>query len=58
VEHNNAKWRATMQEEMKALHKNNTWDLVQLPNGKKVDAGGCSPSSIRPMVLWNNTRPN
>jgi hypothetical protein len=47
-----------MQEEMKALHKNNTWDLVQLPNGKKVDAGGCSPSSIRPMVLWNDTRPN
>jgi hypothetical protein len=28
-----------MQEEMKALHKNNTWNLVKLPNGKK--AAGC-----------------
>jgi hypothetical protein len=28
-----------MQEEMKALHKNMTWDLVRLPNGKK--AIGC-----------------
>jgi hypothetical protein len=28
------KWRETMQKEMKALHKNNTWDLVKLPNGK------------------------
>jgi hypothetical protein len=25
-----------MQEEMKALHKNQTWDLVKLPNEKKV----------------------
>lgn len=29
------KWRTTMQEEMKALHKNKTWDLVKLPNEKK-----------------------
>jgi hypothetical protein len=26
------KWRTAMQEEMKALHKNKTWDLVKLPN--------------------------
>lgn len=25
-----------MQEEMKALYKNKTWDLVKLPSGKKV----------------------
>jgi hypothetical protein len=25
-----------MQKEMKALHKNKTWDLVKLPNEKKV----------------------
>jgi len=30
------KWRTAMQEEMKALHKNQTWDLVKLPNEKKV----------------------
>jgi hypothetical protein len=30
------KWRTTMHEDMEALHKNKTWDLVKLPNGKKV----------------------
>ena len=30
------KWRTAMPEEMKALHKNKTWDLVKLPNEKKV----------------------
>jgi hypothetical protein len=30
------KWRTAMHEEMEALHKNKTWDLVKLPNGKKV----------------------
>jgi hypothetical protein len=29
------KWRTTMQEEMKALHKNKTWDLIKLPNEEK-----------------------
>jgi hypothetical protein len=28
-------WRTAMQEEMKALHKNKTWDIVKLPNEKK-----------------------
>ena len=25
-----------MQKEMESLHKNDTWDLVRLPKGKKV----------------------
>lgn len=31
-----AKWKEAMDEEMKSLHKNQTWDLVQLPKGKKT----------------------
>ena len=30
------KWELVMQEEIKALHSNNTWDLVELPKGRKV----------------------
>ncbi|KAG8472490.1 hypothetical protein CXB51_034176 [Gossypium anomalum] len=30
------KWMFAMQEEMKSLHKNRTWDLMKLPKGKKV----------------------
>jgi hypothetical protein len=33
------KWREAMKEEMYALQKNKTWELVQLPKGKK--AVGC-----------------
>jgi hypothetical protein len=29
-------WQATMKEELDALHKNNTWDMVDLPPGKSV----------------------
>jgi hypothetical protein len=32
----NPLWQATMKEELDALHKNNTWDLVDLPPGKSV----------------------
>ncbi|PSS08126.1 Endonuclease [Actinidia chinensis var. chinensis] len=35
----NPKWKRAMDEEMKSLHKNQTWELVQLPKGKK--AIGC-----------------
>ncbi|KAE8680667.1 Thioredoxin superfamily protein, putative isoform 2 [Hibiscus syriacus] len=28
-------WMMAMQEEIEALHKNNTWDLVSLPQGRK-----------------------
>jgi len=37
------KWRTEMQEEIKALHKNMSWDLVKLPNWK--------------MTIWTNIRP-
>ena len=30
------KWMIAMQEEMKSLHKNGTWDMVRLPKGKKA----------------------
>ncbi|KAJ4713234.1 Retrovirus-related Pol polyprotein from transposon TNT 1-94 [Melia azedarach] len=30
------KWRATVLEEMKALKKNDTWELIKLPTGKKT----------------------
>ena len=33
------KWKEVMQEEMRALKKNDKWDLVDLPNGKR--AVGC-----------------
>jgi transposase InsO family protein len=29
-------WMTAMQEEIEALHKNNTWDLVPLPQGRKA----------------------
>jgi len=32
-------WKDTMMEEMSSLHKNNTWELSELPKGKK--ATGC-----------------
>ena len=34
-EHSN-KWEVAMQEEIKALHQNNTWEFVELPKGKKA----------------------
>ena len=31
-----SKWELAMQEEIKALHANDTWDLVVLPKGRKA----------------------
>jgi hypothetical protein len=28
-------WKDAMLEDMESLHKNETWDLVELPNGRK-----------------------
>ncbi|GKE32300.1 hypothetical protein Tco_1451622, partial [Tanacetum coccineum] len=28
-------WKATMQEEIEALYKNKTWELMPLPEGRK-----------------------
>ena len=30
------KWRSAVMEELRALEKNNTWDIVSLPNGKNT----------------------
>jgi hypothetical protein len=30
------RWKDAMKEEMSALQKNKTWELVQLPRGKKT----------------------
>ena len=31
-----SQWTTAMQEEVEALHKNKTWDLVPLPSGRKA----------------------
>lgn len=33
---NDLKWRGAMLEELCALEKNKTWDLVKLPDGKTI----------------------
>ena len=30
------RWKATVEEEMDALLKNNAWEIINLPQGKKV----------------------
>ena len=35
-------WRLAMEAEMDALQKNETWELVDLPSGKKKPVGVCS----------------
>ncbi|KAE8702521.1 hypothetical protein F3Y22_tig00110482pilonHSYRG00238 [Hibiscus syriacus] len=44
-------WIMAMQEEIEALHKNNTWDLVQLPQGKKSIVG--KPEAMRAQMSPN-----
>ena len=33
---NNIKWKKAMQEELKSLHDNNMWELVEWPKGRNV----------------------
>lgn len=39
LNNNSESWLAAMEEEMESLHKNQTWEVVPLPIGKK--AIGC-----------------
>lgn len=40
---NEPKWKLTVLEDMNALIKNDTWEVVELPREKKLwDANGCS----------------
>ena len=32
----NLKWKSSIIDEMKALHKNHIWELITLPIGKKI----------------------
>lgn len=41
---NQPRWKNVVCEEIKALEKNNTWDIIDLPKGKKqLDVSGYSP---------------
>ena len=43
-------------EEMRALHKNETWEVVCLVEKTQWDANGFSQSNIKPMALLRATR--
>ena len=44
-----------MVEEMDALDKNEAWNLVKLPAGRKFDA--CLKISLMQKVKWRSTKP-
>ena len=54
--HTDPFWQQAMNEEQDALHKNNTWDMIDLPLGQFVV--GCRWVRSRPrlMDLLNDTR--
>ena len=33
---NKVKWKEAMEKEMESFHKNDVWDLVKLPKGRKA----------------------
>jgi hypothetical protein len=50
-------WKKAMVEEMDALDKNEAWDIVELPAGRKsVGRNGCSRRSLTQKVKWRNTK--
>nr|GEW85307.1 retrovirus-related Pol polyprotein from transposon TNT 1-94 [Tanacetum cinerariifolium] len=46
-------WKEAMQEEIEALHKNKTWELVPLPGGRNpFETNGCVRSRETMMMRW------
>ena len=53
-----ANWHATMEEEMRALAENVTWDLLTPQRVlSRSDVGGCIRSSTTPTAPLTDTRP-
>jgi len=50
-------WKKAILEEMNALKRNETWEMVELPRKKKQwDASGCSPSNLNQMRPYRGIR--
>jgi hypothetical protein len=50
-------WKKAMVEEMDALDKNEAWDIVEFPVGRKLlVANGCLRRSLMHKVKWRNTK--
>ena len=49
---NSEKWHLAMQSEIAALHKNQTWDLVKLPDGKKALPCKWIFTGISLLLMW------
>ncbi|KAA0041885.1 reverse transcriptase [Cucumis melo var. makuwa] len=50
-------WKNVVMEEMKALEKNNTWEICALPKDTSLwDANGCSLSNTKQMRYLINIR--
>eukprot|EP00253_Pinus_taeda_P027032 PITA_27032 len=50
-------WKEAMVDEMASLHKNEAWDLVELPAGRKpIGSNGCSRRRQMQKGRWRNTK--
>jgi hypothetical protein len=50
-------WDTTMNKEYHSLMKNNTWDLIPLPKGRKLfDVNGFIELSLHQMEVLKDTR--
>ena len=50
-------WKEAMVDEMASLHKNEAWDLVELPaGGNPLAANGCSRRRQMQKGRWRNTK--
>ena len=50
-------WKEAMVDEMASLHKNEAWDLVELPlEGNPLAANGCSRRRQMQKGRWRNTK--